>query len=116
MVDEQIDTRVTDGLYDVKLVTGRIWNSGGAMGVEARAIPMDWLANILTRPTRRTVIDKTGLHGLYDVDMEWMPDAEGAPATSLIRAIEEQLGLRLESTTGPVEVLVIDSVQKPSEN
>src|SRR5438876_507797 len=49
-------------------------------GVEARAIPMDWLANILTHPTGRTVIDKTGLHGLYDVDMEWMPDAQGTPA------------------------------------
>jgi len=45
-----------------------------------------------------------------------MPDAQGAPATSLIRAIEEQLGLRLESTTGPVEVIVIDHVERPSEN
>ena len=116
LADDQIDTRVPDGLYDLKRGTGRIWNSRGAMGVEARAIPMDWLANILTHPTGRTVIDKTGLHGLYDVDMEWMPDAQGAPATSLIRAIEEQLGLRLESTTGPVEVIVIDHVERPSEN
>ena len=83
------------------------------MGFEGNAIPLDPLVNILTDQTGRTVIDKTGLHGLYDMQMEWTPDSSRIPLTT---AMEEELGLRLQPGTGPVEVLVIDSVQKPSEN
>jgi uncharacterized protein (TIGR03435 family) len=54
--------------------------------------------------------------------VEWNPDAAGAPPladsadASLFTAIQEQLGLRLESTRGPVDFFVIDHVEKPSEN
>jgi uncharacterized protein (TIGR03435 family) len=82
-------------------------------GFEGNAVPLDRLINILTIETGRTVIDKTGLHGLYDMQMEWTPDSSRIPLTT---AMEERLGLQLVSSTGPVEVLVIDSVQKPSEN
>jgi uncharacterized protein (TIGR03435 family) len=80
----------------------------------------------------RPVIDKTGLTGFYDIKLQWTPELgqgqvapggpEPAPAPpdisgpSIFTAIQEQLGLRLESSKGPVEVLVIDSVQKPAEN
>jgi len=47
------------------------------------------------------------------MQMEWTPDSSRIPLTT---AMEEELGLRLQAATGPVEVLVIDSVQKPSEN
>ncbi|HYL39521.1 MAG TPA: TIGR03435 family protein [Bryobacteraceae bacterium] len=84
----------------------------------------------------RTVIDKTGLTGEYDFNLEWAPEPgqgglEGiglppdpnlplAPAdpnrASIFIAIQEQLGLHLESQKGPVEMVVIDSVEKPSAN
>jgi len=65
-------------------------------------------ALMLINVTNRTVIDKTGLAGLYDIKLEWAP--------VLTTAIEEQLGLRLVSTKAPLEVLVIDHVERPSEN
>jgi uncharacterized protein (TIGR03435 family) len=76
----------------------------------------------------RPVVDKTGLSGRYDFDLEWTPDesqfggALGAPASTdgsrpgLFAALQQQLGLRLEATKGPVEVLVIDQIERPSEN
>jgi len=74
------------------------------------------LETILDRP----IIDKTGFTGTFDVDLIFAHDgasagAPGAPTTISI-AIQEQLGLKLVSAKGPVDVLVIDSVQKPSEN
>lgn len=71
----------------------------------------------------RPVVDKTGLNGLYDINFQWTQDADltaTAPTTpagqSLFSALEEQLGLKLESARGPLPVLVIDSIQRPSEN
>ena len=73
----------------------------------------------------RVVIDRTGLTGNYDFVMNWTPDLaptpqdNGAPATnfpSLFTAIQEQLGLKLEPARGPVNMLVIDHVEKPSVN
>jgi uncharacterized protein (TIGR03435 family) len=77
------------------------------------------LSMMLEGPTGRMVIDKTGLAGLYAFSLEWTPDDTPADATtgpSLFTAIQEQLGLRLQSATGPVEMLVIDHAEKPSEN
>jgi uncharacterized protein (TIGR03435 family) len=63
----------------------------------------------------RTVIEHTGLTGLYDVKVQWTPDsAAGDLGVSLFTAIQEQLGLKLESSRGPVEMLVIDHVEKPT--
>jgi uncharacterized protein (TIGR03435 family) len=70
----------------------------------------------------RTVIDKTGLAGTFDVHLEWAGNpAAVTPSTdasgpSLPIAIQEQLGLKLESAKGPVEFLVIDHAEKPSAN
>jgi uncharacterized protein (TIGR03435 family) len=74
----------------------------------------------------RPVVDQTGLSGTYDFDLEWTPDdnqfggnlPRSAESTkpSLFVAMQEQLGLRLEATKGPVQALVIDRVKRPSEN
>jgi uncharacterized protein (TIGR03435 family) len=67
----------------------------------------------------RPVIDKTGLAGGYDYKLEWgdygAVNAD-ADVVSIFTAIQEQLGLKLEKTTAPVEVLIVDSAAKPSEN
>jgi uncharacterized protein (TIGR03435 family) len=67
----------------------------------------------------RTVIDKTGLSGRFDVHLEYAADSnaplDDAPP-SIFTAVQEQLGLKLESGKGPVETLVIDHVERPTEN
>jgi uncharacterized protein (TIGR03435 family) len=97
-------------------------------GFEARAQSMAMLATPLsTLYAGRPVIDKTELKGLYDIKLEWNRDAgliaptgDGAISSpagpSLITAVADQLGLKLESAKGPLAVLVIDSVQRPTEN
>ena len=69
------------------------------------------------------VVDRTGMTGSWDFELTFAPENRGpdAPpadpnAPSFFTAIQEQLGLKLESTKGPVEVLVIDSVEKPTED
>jgi uncharacterized protein (TIGR03435 family) len=91
----------------------------------------------LSQQLGRTVLDQTGLKGIYDLTLKWTPDQSTAamnqsppgagpapdnappPDTSgpsIFTAVQEQLGLKLESTKGPVEILVIDHVEQPSEN
>lgn len=69
------------------------------------------------------IVDKTGLTGMYDWTLNWAPDtvAQGGDAgdsggPSLFTALQEQLGLKLEKTKAPVEVLMIDHVERPSGN
>jgi uncharacterized protein (TIGR03435 family) len=69
----------------------------------------------------RPVLDKTGLAGHYDITLNWIPEYNGPPAPdsngiSVFTAVQEQLGLKLEPKKAPVEILVIDHVEKPSEN
>jgi uncharacterized protein (TIGR03435 family) len=91
--------------------------------IDQQAEPFATFAYLLSRFLDRTLINKVDLRGLYDIKLQWNPELrlEGAqsPASdrpSVFTALQEQLGLKLESAKGPVEVLVIDSVQKPSEN
>jgi len=103
----------------------------GVPSLTAQGIPISNLVRLLSRQLGRKVIDKTGLTGIYDFTLKWTPDqntpmfggpapAEAAPpdssGPSLLTAIQEQLGLKLESHKGPVELIVIDHVEKPSEN
>jgi uncharacterized protein (TIGR03435 family) len=94
--------------------------------VIASDITMGQLAGTLTGILHRKVIDKTGLAGNYDMDLKWTPDTlehplqntdapVDAPPT-IFTAVEEQLGLKLESAKGPVETLVLDHADMPSEN
>jgi uncharacterized protein (TIGR03435 family) len=72
----------------------------------------------------RIVVDRTGLTGVYDFTLDWVPDRlSGRPGDgsepsgpTIFTALQEQLGLKLESGKGPVEVVVIDRVEKPSQN
>jgi uncharacterized protein (TIGR03435 family) len=73
--------------------------------------------DFLSPEVRRTVIDKTGVAGEVDFRLDWAPDnAPPGDFPPLFTAIQEQLGLKLEQGKGPVEVLVIDRAEKPSEN
>ena len=76
------------------------------------------LAQSLFDAADRPVIDRTGLVGTFDWDLQWTLDSlgrsESPNAVSLFTALQEQLGLKLESDRGPVEMLVIDSVQLPT--
>lgn len=85
----------------------------------------DSLTAFLSDNLNRVVIDKTGLTGTYDIHLEWDRKATndaGSPAPSaddgpsLITAVQDQLGLKLEPGKGPVDVLVIDHVGKPDAN
>jgi uncharacterized protein (TIGR03435 family) len=78
---------------------------------------MDRIARGLWTQLGRVVIDRTGLQGSYDLDLEFAPDlSTPSDLTSIFTAVQEQLGLKLESTKGPVEVIVIDHVERPTEN
>jgi uncharacterized protein (TIGR03435 family) len=82
---------------------------------------MNDIRRILEGPSGRYLIDKTGLTGRYDFELHWTPDDTPADSPlgggpSIFTAVEEQLGLKLESAKAPVEVLVIDSARLPTPN
>jgi uncharacterized protein (TIGR03435 family) len=105
--------------------------------LEAQGISVTLLTHELSRQLGRTVIDKTGLTGNYDFGLQWTPDLgtgptfkgpQGGPSAgdngaapdasgpTIFTAIQEQLGLKVESQKGPVRVMVIDHVEPPSAN
>ncbi len=94
---------------------GRISISGADDALAILAFELSWR---LGRP----VIDQTGLRGRYEVNLNWTEDDAPSPVSnsanppSLFTAIQEQLGLKLEATKGPVPILVIDHAERPSEN
>jgi bla regulator protein blaR1 len=82
-------------------------------------ISMQWFASVLGGVLGRPVLDRTGFTGSFKVRLEFAPVAPGSDTStkpSIFAALEEQLGLRLESQKGTEEVLVIDHVEKPSPN
>jgi uncharacterized protein (TIGR03435 family) len=90
------------------------------------AVPINILVTTLANAglVRRAVIDRTGLSGTYDIELHWgvdIPAGRGidvppSDAPSIFTAVQEQLGLKLESTKGSVDVLVIDHVERPAED
>jgi uncharacterized protein (TIGR03435 family) len=103
-----------------------VLNSGHGKETGLGAL-MEFLAEDLSDALGRKVVDKTGLTGRYDFDLRWTPDdsaaaTAGSAATgvaagpSLFTAVQEQLGLKLEPVKAPVDVVVIDHLEKPSEN
>lgn len=96
---------------------------GGAPGVlQANAVTIEMLARNLGGLMHRQVVDRTGLSGSFDADLRFRPETTGTPdapppatdAPSIFTAVQEQLGLKLSADRGPVEVLVIDRVERPS--
>jgi uncharacterized protein (TIGR03435 family) len=104
--------------------------------LNATGVPMQFLADTLSRILGRTVIDKSGLTGLRDFKLQWVPDestslrmpgmpppggGDAAPPSdskgpTLFTALEEQLGLKLNTEKGQVKYIVIDHIEKPTEN
>jgi len=80
------------------------------------ALQMLTLANVLQSLSERVVVDKTGLEGLFDVDLEYSPDQTATDKPSIFAAVQEQLGLKLEADNGPVDVVVIDHIERPTED
>lgn len=97
------------------------------------SVPIAMLVQQLSHQLGRTVIDKSGLPGLYEIELQWTPEpgvgGPGGPPPSadhiagadnsgptIFTALQEKLGLRLDSQKGPVPIVVIDSVSKPTEN
>ncbi len=79
--------------------------------------PLSILASNVGNQLGRIVLDKTGLEGKYDWTLIWDPDpAPDSTNPSIFTALQEQLGLTLDPQKGPMETLVIDSVEQPSEN
>jgi len=101
----------------------------GPGSVRGGAMTVLQLQNLLPRFVDRVVLDRTGLTGRFDLDLEWTPasgewvappvagaQAPVADGPSLFTALQEQLGLKLESTTGPVDVLVVDRADPPTRD
>lgn len=104
---------------------------GGETKAGATSVNIPYLTRYLSVMLRRPVLDKTGLTGIYDFTLDFVPDAAQVPATSntddntlppdpggasIFTALQQQLGLKLEPGRGPVETLVIDHVERPSGN
>ena len=121
---EQQSTRPEDHARTASLPT--CWPKVFPGNMSVRVATMQGLTVNLSVFVGRTVVDRTGLTGTFDYDLTWTPDpmlrapADGnRPATdasgfSLFTALQEQLGLKLESAKGPVDVVVIDHVEKPT--
>jgi uncharacterized protein (TIGR03435 family) len=103
--------------------------------LSAQKVPLGRLVDTLSVLTSRIVLDKTNLAGKYDINLDYTPEPGqfqasplGAPpgllqlppadpnGPSLFTALQEQLGLKLESQKSPVEIMVIDHAERPSEN
>jgi uncharacterized protein (TIGR03435 family) len=95
--------------------------------MQGEKIAMPEFIRTLSLMLDRSVVDKTSFGGLFDLQLDFVPDETtpaipapppGSPINgpSLLRALQQQLGLQLESTKGPVQVIVVDQAESPSEN
>jgi uncharacterized protein (TIGR03435 family) len=93
----------------------------GQLRITSSRMPMSWVANVLSRSMHALVVDQTTLEGDFEVKLVWTPDDRPIPdderGASVFTAVEEQLGLKLASRKGPMEVLIVDHAEKtPTEN
>lgn len=105
---------------------------GGCGRLVGRRVTADAMATILSRQVEHQVFNRTVLSGEFDFELNFTPDsgpcreagdseggavaADPSGLPSIYTAVQQQLGLKLESSRGPVEMLVLDRVEKPSEN
>lgn len=109
----------------------RISAGSGKVVAEGHNTTLAKFVDSLSGYLDHTVVDNTGLKAQYDIRLEWYQEHPGEPppsalgameenlglsGPSIFTAVQEQLGLRLEATKGPVEIIVIDRIQRPSEN
>jgi uncharacterized protein (TIGR03435 family) len=84
--------------------------------ITAHATPMKVFAQYLSRRLGQQVVDKTGLPGSYDFTLEYEPDEAAGAGPSIFAAVQEQLGLRLQSGKGSVDLLIVDRAERPTDN
>jgi uncharacterized protein (TIGR03435 family) len=90
---------------------------GGRGRLVMKNVTMEmFAAQLAGRVLGRPVIDQTGIKGEFDIQLEWTPDESPDGGPSMFAALQEQLGLKLETQKGAVEVLVIDRAERPSAN
>ena len=89
----------------------------------AYGVQIESLTKMLEGRVERNVVDKTGLKGDYDLHLKWHREEDGPtagttddPAPSIYTALQEQLGLKLQPSKGPVDTLVVDHIEEPTEN
>lgn len=120
-------------LHEVQAV-GKGWVRNGSGSIEGQEVSISRLAEILSARLGRPVVDLTGIKRVFDIKLNWTPDpaspknaAENiesptvdaksdSSGQSIFSALQEQLGLRLEARKVPAEIVVIDHVERPSEN
>jgi uncharacterized protein (TIGR03435 family) len=96
---------------------GSVYQEATSYVVHGQNATMAQLAAFLTDSVKRPVSDETGIKGNFDFDAEYAEsDAQAEAAPPLLRALQDQLGLKLQTQPGAVEVLVIDHAEKPSGN
>jgi uncharacterized protein (TIGR03435 family) len=115
----------------MKLSADQTGTTGGVREVRygrirGEAVPVSTIAAILSGLAGRRVLNKTGLMGRYDVDLRYTPDpgqpgaapepTDSPDGQSLFGALQTQLGLKLESTRGPVKVLIVDHIERLTAN
>jgi uncharacterized protein (TIGR03435 family) len=112
----------------------------GAGALNGQGVSMSDLADALSRLMDRTVLDRTGLEGIFDLKLTWTPESDKPSdhpgedggqrprseerelprpdpnGPSIFAALQDQLGLKIESQKGPVEIFVIEHVERPAEN
>jgi uncharacterized protein (TIGR03435 family) len=89
----------------------------GFDGLTGKGVSMAGLALLLAPIAGRPVVDRTGLTGVFDFQLRYAADpVRESKFPSLFTAVQEQLGLKLESTRAPIAVVVIDHVERPTEN
>ena len=113
-----------------KMSCGNIFmfpDGSSGIRISGTKVPIDSLIDLLSKLTGRPVINKTELTGSYDIDLAFAadpnqsaagqaPPPEDSSGPSLFTVLRDRLGLKLESRKGPVAVLVVDSIDRPSEN
>jgi uncharacterized protein (TIGR03435 family) len=106
----------------------RVSNNGSKTSLDAKNVSMSKLALALAGFTSHVVLDNTGLNGGFDFKLEWAQDhpeestlsnieeSLGMTGPSIYNALQDQLGLKLQHATGPVETLVVDAIDRPTPN
>jgi uncharacterized protein (TIGR03435 family) len=117
-------TKLVEAKDDDSEVSMRIEGPGQLTGVKA-TMPM--FATALSKALKRRVVDESGLKGAYNFKLQFVPDQkpprlgeDGSPpigdGPSIFAALQEQLGLNLRASKGPIEILVIDHAERPTAN
>jgi uncharacterized protein (TIGR03435 family) len=91
------------------------WSSNGAT-IRVGGLPFSRIAEAFGRVDGRVIVDKTGLSGTYEFTLEYAQQPNGTDAPSLFTALQEQLGLKLVSDRASIQVLVVDHIERPTEN